>query len=46
MSIDMSINGLQKAFASNILTPAVLMQSIREKAASLSEHNIWVHLSS
>jgi allophanate hydrolase len=44
MSIDMSINGLQKAFASNTLTPAVLMQSIREKAASLSEHNIWVHL--
>jgi allophanate hydrolase len=44
MSIDMSIKGLQNSFSSNTLTPAGLMQGIREQATTLSEHNIWIHL--
>ncbi len=44
MSIDMSITGLHKAYSSGQFTPEELMQRIREKAETLSAHNIWIAL--
>ncbi|MEH6564074.1 MAG: allophanate hydrolase [Halopseudomonas sp.] len=44
MTIDMSINGLKQAYANGSLTPAQLLASIREQAAALADHNIWIHL--
>jgi len=44
MTIDMSISGLKQAYANGSLTPAQLLASIREQAAALADHNIWIHL--
>ncbi|MAZ88412.1 MAG: allophanate hydrolase [Cellvibrionaceae bacterium] len=44
MNIDMSIHGLQQAYAEQQLTPADVMHSIRQRAAQFDSHNIWIHL--
>jgi len=42
--LDMSITGLRKLYSDGDLTPAALMEAIREKAGSLESHNIYIHL--
>jgi len=44
MKIDMSISGLKQAYSEGSLTPATLLARIREQAAALADHNIWIHL--
>lgn len=44
MKIDMSISGLKQAYANGGLTPEQLLAGIREQAAALADHNIWIHL--
>ncbi len=44
MTTDMSISGLKQAYATGSLTPTQLLASIREQAAALADHNIWIHL--
>ena len=44
MKIDMSISGLKQAYGNGELTPKQLLNSIREQAAALADHNIWIHL--
>lgn len=41
---DMSIIGLQKAYASGELTPGAVLADIRARAAMHVEHNVWIHL--
>ncbi|MDO6461846.1 allophanate hydrolase [Granulosicoccaceae sp. 1_MG-2023] len=43
-SIDMSIRGLQAAYASGELTPEGLLQKIRLAAESHAQRNIFIHL--
>lgn len=42
--IDMTLTGLQKAYAKGTLRPADLMAMIRVKAEQYMDYNIWLHL--
>lgn len=44
MSVDMSIQGLQQAYADGVLEPAQLCHQIRRRAQEFAQHNIWIHL--
>jgi len=44
MTRNMTIAALQAAYAEGSLTPALLMQSIRQRAAEYAGHNIWITL--
>ncbi len=44
MNRDMTISALQAAYSSGELTPAALMEDIRQRAAEYAAHNIWVTL--
>lgn len=42
MTRNMTIAALQAAYARGSLTPALLMESIRQRAAEYAGHNIWI----
>ncbi len=42
--LDMTLSGLQQAYANATLTPATLLAAIRNKAEQYSDYNIWLHL--
>jgi allophanate hydrolase len=44
MNIDMSINGLRKAYQCGDLTPKKVTEIIREKIAQYENHNVWIHV--
>lgn len=44
MSHTMTISGLQAAYAAGELTPASVMENIRQRAVEYAAHNIWIHV--
>ena len=44
MSHTMTIAGLQAAYADGELTPASVMENIRQRAGEYAGHNIWIHV--
>ena len=42
-TLDMTLAGVRQSYASG-MTPAELMAILRQRAASLSEHNMFIHL--
>lgn len=43
-SFSMTIAALAEAYAAETLSPKIVMDSIRQRAAEFTEHNIWIHL--
>lgn len=44
MKTNMTIRALQAAYAEGSITPAQVMESIRQRATEYEDRNIWVHL--
>ncbi|MCV2403419.1 allophanate hydrolase [Marinomonas sp. C2222] len=42
--LDMGIDALQSKYAAGELTPAQVMEDIRQRAEQYKEYNIWIHL--